>query len=55
MCEKGMNALHSRKLLPKLKEVDLGFCENYVYDKKKRVRLLKTRNYKKKKVGGGAQ
>jgi len=33
MSENGMKALHSRKLLPKLKEVDLGFCENCVYDK----------------------
>ena len=41
MSEKGMQILHSRKLLPYLKQVSLEFCENYVYGKQKRVRFLK--------------
>lgn len=47
MSEKGMKILHSRKLLPKLKEVDLGFCEDCVYGKQKRVRFLKVGKEKK--------
>lgn len=35
MSVRGMKILHSRKLLPNLKEVDLGFCEYCVYGKKK--------------------
>ena len=31
MSEKGMQILHSRKLLPDLKQVSLEFCENCVY------------------------
>ena len=41
MSEKGMKILHSRKLFPKLKDVDLGFCEDCIYGKHKRVRFLK--------------
>ena len=33
MSEKGMQILHSRKLLPDLKQVSLEFCENCVYGK----------------------
>ena len=35
MSEKGMQILHSRKLLPDLKRVSLEFCENCVYGKKR--------------------
>ena len=31
MSEKGMEFLHSRNLLPGLKNVDLDFCENCIY------------------------
>ena len=37
MSEKGMNILHSRNLLPGLKNIDLDFCENNVYGKHNRV------------------
>ena len=40
MSEKGMQILHSRKLLPGLKQVSLEFYENYVYGKHKRVIFL---------------
>ena len=33
MSEKGMQILQSRNLLPGLKQIDLEFCENYVYGK----------------------
>ena len=33
MSEKGMKILHSRNLLPSLKNVDLDFCENCIYGK----------------------
>ena len=36
MSEKGMQILHSRKLLPDLKQVSLELCENCVYGKHKR-------------------
>ena len=39
MSEKEMQILHSRKLLPDLKQVSLEFCENCVYGKQKRVRF----------------
>ena len=41
MSEKGMQILHSRKLLPDLKQVSLELCENCVYGKNKRVRFLR--------------
>lgn len=47
MSEKGMKILHSQKLLPKLKEVGLGFYEYYIYGKQKRVRFLKVGKEKK--------
>ena len=31
MSEKGMQILHSRKLLPDMKQVSLEFCENYLW------------------------
>ena len=47
MSEKGMQILHSRKLLPYLKQVSLEFCENYVYGKLKRVRFVRVRKQKR--------
>ena len=41
MSERGMKILHSIKLFPNLKEVDLGFCEDCVYGKQRRVGFLK--------------
>ena len=49
MSEKGMKILHSRKLLPGLKQIDLEFCENCVYGKQKRVRFLKVGKEKKRR------
>ena len=40
MSEKRMQILHSKKLLPDLKQVSLEFCENCVYGKYKRVGFL---------------
>ena len=45
--EKGMNMLHSNGSLPNLKEVDLGFFEDYVYGKQRRVSFLKVGKEKK--------
>ena len=47
MSEKGMQILHSRKLLPDLKQVSLEFCENCVYGKNKRVIFLRVGKQKK--------
>ena len=47
MSEKGMQILHSRKLLPYLKHVSLEFCENCVYAKQKRVSFLRVGKQKK--------
>ena len=47
MNEKGMHNLHSRKLLPDLKQVSLEFCENCVYGIQKRVRFLSVGKQKK--------
>ena len=41
MSEKGMQILHSRKLLPDMKKVSLEFCENCVYGKHKRFKFLR--------------
>ena len=46
MSEKGMKILHSRNLLPGLKNVDLDFCENCI-GKQKRVKFLKVGKEKK--------
>ena len=42
-----MHILHSRKLLPDLKQVSLKFCENCVYGKEKRFGFLRVRQQKK--------
>ena len=47
MSEKGMQILHSRKLLPDVTWVSLELCENCVYGKYKRVRFLRVRKQKK--------
>ena len=47
MSEKGMKVLYSKKLLLKLEEVDLGFCEDCIYNKHKRERFLKVGKEKK--------
>eukprot|EP00253_Pinus_taeda_P014388 PITA_14388 len=47
MNEKGMKILHSRNLLPRLKNVDLDFCENCIYGKQKRVKFLRVGKEKK--------
>ena len=47
MSEKGMKILHSRNLLPGLKNVDLDFSENCIYGKQKRVRFLRVGKEKK--------
>ena len=36
-----MKILHSRNLLPGLKNVDLDLCENYIYGKHKRFIFLR--------------
>jgi hypothetical protein len=41
MSEKGMQTLHKRNLLLDLKQVDLDFCEHYVYGKQKRFIFLR--------------
>ena len=48
MSEKGMKVLHSKKVLPSLKCVNMDFCENCVYEKQKRVSFVKTGKEKKK-------
>ena len=47
MSEKGMQIVHSRKLLPDLKQVSLEFCVNCVYGEHKRVRFLMVGKQKK--------
>ena len=42
-----MKILHSRNLLPGLKNVDLDFCENFIYGEQKRVRFLRVGKEKK--------
>ena len=42
MSEKGMKVLHSKKVLPGLKCVNMDFYESCLYGKKKRVSFLKT-------------
>ena len=49
MSEKGMKILHPRNLLSGLKNVDLDFCENFIYGKQKRVRFLRVGKEKKRK------
>ena len=45
--EKGMQILHSRKLLPNMKQVSLELCENCVYGKQNRVRFIRAGKQKK--------
>ena len=40
--EKGMKLLHSKKVLPDLKCVNMDFCESFLYEKQKRVIFVKT-------------
>ena len=47
MSEKGIQILHSRKLLQDLKQVSLEFFENCVYGKHKSVRFLRVGKQKK--------
>ena len=47
MSEKGIQILHSRKLLPNLKLVSFELCENCVYGKHKRVRFPRVGKQKK--------
>lgn len=47
MNQKGLNVMLTRNQLPRLKAVDLGFCEHCLYGKQKRVSFLKTSNEKK--------
>ena len=47
MSVKGMQILHSRKLLPDLKQVSLEFYENCVYGKHKRVGFIRVGKQKK--------
>ena len=47
MSEKGMKILYSKNLLPRLKNIDVDFCENCVYGKQRRVRFLKVGKEKK--------
>lgn len=49
MSEKGMKVLHSKKVLPGLKCVNMDFCESCVYGKQKRVSFVKTGKKNKKK------
>lgn len=48
MSEKGIQILDLRKLLLKLKQVNLGFCDDCIYRKQKRVMFLKVGKEKKK-------
>ena len=47
MSEQGMKLLHSKNLLPGLKQVDLDFCEKYVNGKEKRVKFVRLGKEKK--------
>ena len=47
MSEKGMQILHKRNLLSDLKQIDLEFCEHYVYGKQRRVIFLQVGKEKK--------
>jgi hypothetical protein len=47
MSEKGMQILHKINLFPYLKQIDLDFCEHYVYGKQKRDRFLRVRKENK--------
>ena len=48
MSEKAMKLIHSKKVLPGLKCVNIDFYESCVYGKQKRVSFVKTGKEKKK-------
>jgi hypothetical protein len=50
MSEKGMQILHKINLLPDLKQIDLDFCEHFVYGKQKRVRFSSRRKKKNERL-----
>jgi hypothetical protein len=47
MNENGMNILQKRNLFRDIKQIDLDFCEHYVYGKQKRVEFLRVGKEKK--------
>jgi hypothetical protein len=47
MSEMGIQMLHRINLFPDIKQIDLDFCEHYVYGKHKRVIFLKVGKVKK--------
>ena len=47
MSEKGIHILHKRNLLPDIKQIDLDFCDHFVYGKHKRVIFLRVGKVKK--------
>jgi hypothetical protein len=47
MSEKGMHILHKRNVFPDMKQIDLDFCEHFVYGKHKRVEFLRVGKEKK--------
>ena len=49
MSEKGMKVLHSKKVLPGLKCVNMDFYESCLYEKQKRVNFVKSGKEKKNK------
>ena len=48
MSEKGMKVLHSKKVLPSLKCVNMDFYKSCMYGKQKRVSFVKARKKNKK-------
>ena len=49
MCEKGMKVMLSKDKLSGLKSIDVGFCEDCIYGKQRRVSSLKARKTLKTK------
>ena len=47
MSEKDIKILHSKKVLPGLKCVNMDFCESCIYGKQKRVSFVKTKKEKR--------
>ena len=47
MSEKGMKLIHSKKVLPILKCVNMDFYESFVYGKQKRVSFVESGKEKK--------
>jgi hypothetical protein len=50
MSEKGMHILHKINLFSDLKQIDLDFCEHFVYGKHKRVGFLRVRKENKSEM-----